>query len=97
MLGGERFGPEEARAAGLVDAVVAPEDLLPESRRIASALCEAAPQAQAAVKELLENVPGMGLDAALDYAVDMIARLRAGPEAQKGMRCFLEKKPCAWN
>jgi methylglutaconyl-CoA hydratase len=97
MLSGERFDAATAQGLGLVDKVTTAEDLIPEAKRIAASLAEAAPGAQAVVKELLERVPGQSLDAALKYAVDVIAKLRAGAEAQKGMRSFLEKKPCVWD
>jgi methylglutaconyl-CoA hydratase len=97
MLSGERFDAATAKGLGLVDKVTAAEELMPEAERIAAGLTEAAPEAQAVVKELLERVPGQGLDAALKYAVEVIAKLRAGAEAQKGMRSFLEKKACVWD
>jgi enoyl-CoA hydratase/carnithine racemase len=97
MLSGERFDPAAALRLGLIDEVVAPEELIPRAKKLAASLSEAAPGAQAVVKDLLERVPGQSLDKALDYAVDAIAKLRAGAEAQKGMRSFLEKKPCVWD
>jgi len=97
MLSGERFDAATALRLGLVDEVVPAEGLMAKAKSIAASLAEAAPGAQAVVKELLERVPGQSLDQALDYAVDAIAKLRAGAEAQKGMRSFLEKKPCAWD
>jgi len=97
MLSGERFDAATAQGIGLVDQVAKPEELLPEAQRMAERLMEAAPGAQAVVKTLLERVPELGLDAALEHTVGVIAKLRASPEAQKGMRSFLEKKPCAWD
>jgi methylglutaconyl-CoA hydratase len=97
MLSGERFDAATALRLGLVDEVTTVEGLIPKAKSIAAGLAEAAPGAQAVVKELLERVPGQGLDAALKYAVEVIAKLRAGAEAQKGMRSFLEKKPCVWD
>ncbi len=97
MLSGERFDAPIALRLGLIDEVVPAEELISRAKRLAASLAEAAPGAQAVVKELLDRVPGQSLDKALDYAVDVIAKLRAGAEAQKGMRSFLEKKPCAWD
>ena len=97
MLSGERFDAVTAQSLGLVDRVTSAEELMPEVALIAANLAEAAPGAQAAVKELLDRVPGKSLDEALAYAVEVIAKLRAGDEAQKGMRAFLEKKPCVWD
>lgn len=93
FLTGDRFGPETALALGLVDEVVPAAELMARARSLAQGLLAGAPQAQAKAKELMERVPGLPLAEAIPYTVDMIARLRAGAEAQKGMRDFLEKKP----
>ena len=92
FLTGERFGPHAARELGLVDEVVPSVDLMPQALRMAQSLLTGMPAAQAKAKELLERLPEMPLSAAVPYTVDMIAKLRAGEEAQAGMRKFLEKK-----
>lgn len=97
FLTGERFSPETAKELGLVDKITAPEELLTEAYNLARSLLEAAPGAQAVVKELLERAPELPLTDAMDYTVETIAKLRASDEAQRGMRSFLAKKPCKWN
>jgi methylglutaconyl-CoA hydratase len=93
FLTGDRFGPETALALGLIDEIVPASELMTSAQRLAQSLLAGAPMAQAKAKELLERVPGLPLAEAIPYTVEMIARLRAGAEAQKGMREFLEKKP----
>ncbi|MBI4676225.1 MAG: enoyl-CoA hydratase/isomerase family protein [Elusimicrobia bacterium] len=96
MLSGERFDVETARSLGLVDLVVPAAEVLPRARDIAQGMAQGAPGAQAVVKDLLDKMPEMTLREALEHSVEVLAKLRASPEAQKGMRAFLEKKPCAW-
>jgi methylglutaconyl-CoA hydratase len=92
FLTGERFGPDAARELGLVDEVVPAAELMASAQRMAKGLLSGMPLAQGKAKELLERVGEMPLSAAVPYTVEMIARLRAGDEAQRGMRKFLEKK-----
>lgn len=92
FLTGERFGPEIARDLGLVDEISPAADLMDSAQRMAKNLLVGMPLAQGKAKELLERVPEMPLKEAAAYTVDMIAKLRAGEEAQRGMRKFLEKK-----
>ena len=95
FLTGERFSAETALDLGLVDEVVPAAELGAAVKRLAQALLAGKPAAQAKAKELLERVPGMTFQEAVPYTVEMIARLRAGPEAQKGMRDFLETRPAS--
>ncbi|MCS7172487.1 MAG: enoyl-CoA hydratase-related protein [Armatimonadetes bacterium] len=61
-----------------------------------NALLAAGPRALAAVKQLFGAVPSLPWEEARRFAVELLAELRAGPEAQEGMRAFLEKRPPAW-
>jgi len=96
---GERFSAEEARRIGLVTEVVPPEELdAGVERRVAEVLA-AGPAAVAAAKRLLSlreewaPLPAAERDA---RAATFIAGLRATPEAQEGMKAFLEKRKPGW-
>ncbi|MDR5709603.1 MAG: enoyl-CoA hydratase-related protein [Armatimonadota bacterium] len=93
LLGG-RFPAERAKAMGLVHEVSPDVDEVIEGW--GNALLAAGPQALAAVKRLVGNVPSLSWEEAKRFAVALLAELRAGPEAQEGMRAFLEKRPPAW-
>lgn len=56
MLLGEEFSPAEAQAWGLVWRVVAPEELEPESRRMAAKLAALQPQVLSRFKRVLNEV-----------------------------------------
>ncbi|MBI5882304.1 MAG: enoyl-CoA hydratase/isomerase family protein [Elusimicrobia bacterium] len=96
MLSGERFDADTALSLGLVDLVVPSAEAMTAAYGIAKGMAAGAPGAQAVVKSLLDKMPEMTLSQALDHSVEVLAKLRTGPEAQKGTRAFLDKKPCSW-
>jgi isohexenylglutaconyl-CoA hydratase len=65
------------------------EDQLEEIR-------QCAPEAIAAVKELIWTVYDASLDETLDYRANLINSLRQGAEAQEGMLAFVQKRPAKW-
>lgn len=98
FLTGERIDAARAAAIGLVHEVVA-EDALDEAvARVVADLLRGGPQALAEAKRLVEMVARQPADdARLDQATRLIARLRAGDEAQEGLQAFLAKRPAAWS
>lgn len=97
FLTGERFDAERALAAGLVQHVVesetALEELLQERIRL---LLQAAPGAQAAVKELLREIQRRPDSELRGYTSQFIAHRRASDEGREGMSAFLEKRKPWW-
>ncbi len=93
-LTGERLPAQRAVEMGLINEVA--DDLDAVIDRWAAAFLAAGPVALAAVKDLFNTVPRLDPQAAREFTVDLIARLRAGPEAQEGMRAFLEKRRPEW-
>ncbi len=93
LLGG-RFSAERAKAMGLVHEVS--PDLDEVIGTWGETLLAAGPEALGAVKRLLAIVPSLPWEEAKRFTVELIAQLRAGPEAQEGMRAFLEKRPPSW-
>jgi len=96
FITGRRFGPEKALEARLINHVVAHDRLLDFSLEMAGELLACGPDAVAMCKSLFRHVPEMDLKTAYDYTADVIARMRISPEAQEGMRAFLEKRRPAW-
>jgi len=93
-LTGERFRADRALELGLVNQVA--EDLDSVIDGWAQALLQAGPAALDAVKQLFDRVPQLGWEEARAFTVDLIARLRCGPEGQDGMRAFLERRKPHW-
>jgi len=93
----ERLSAARAVEIGLAHEVVAPDDLDAKIAEIAEALLHGAPKAMTAAKELVRDVAGQPVDAALiEETVRRIAGLRATPEAKEGLAAFLEKRPPEW-
>lgn len=96
FLTGERFGAERARAIGLVHDVVPAAALDATVDAIAGELATAGPAAIAAAKELLPQVVAASYDESRTITAHAIARRRVTPEAQEGLRAFLERRAAAW-
>jgi methylglutaconyl-CoA hydratase len=97
MLTAERFDAAAAERLGLVSAVVAPDQLMTEARRIAEALLQNGPAAVREAKALVAHVGTRSNDAELRAeTARRIARLRATPEGREGVAAFLEKRKPSW-
>jgi methylglutaconyl-CoA hydratase len=93
---GERFDAAHAYRIGLVHHVVPANNL---DERIALILEEfrtAGPHAIAAAKAVVRDVVAVPADASAT-TTRAIARQRASPEGQEGLRAFLERRPAAWH
>jgi enoyl-CoA hydratase/carnithine racemase len=97
-LTGERFSAAEAAAAGLLTAVTADEAALDAwVATQTQALCQSAPGAVRATKELLRSLPPQAWSEGLAAAAATSAWLFAGAEAAEGMEAFLQKRRPAWD
>lgn len=96
FLTGARFSAERAREAGLVQYVVAEEELDAKVDELVSLLLLGAPGAQAAIKQLIRTVVGQPKAAVRDYTANLIAERRNSAEGLEGMSAFLQKREPAW-
>ncbi|HEX9638097.1 MAG TPA: enoyl-CoA hydratase-related protein [Acidobacteriota bacterium] len=97
MLTGERFGAELASAIGLIQPPVPEAELDAEVGRVIDGLLEGGPEAQAAIKQLLETVPRLSLEQAEPYCSEALAQRRASTEGQAGLQAFLSKSKPPWS
>ena len=89
--------PDAARIA-LVHEVVAAEDIDARIAALVAQLRTGAPAARAAAKALVGAVAGRPIDeAVLSETAQLIAEMRARPEAREGLSAFLEKRKPSWN
>jgi methylglutaconyl-CoA hydratase len=95
-LTGERFGPEAARAAGLVHWIVPEERLDAEVEAKVAEILSSGPAAVRAAKRLIHDLNGLGDDAMRRVTAERIAELRTAPEGQEGLRAFLDKRRPGW-
>lgn len=96
FLRGTRFPAAEAARLGLINAAVPADRLDAEVDAVVDDLLAGGPEALAASKRLLAEVPGMPVDEAFAWTGALSAELFAGDEAAEGMRAYLEKRPPAW-
>ncbi len=96
MLTGEVFSPDEARQAGLVNSVVADEDLLGavDAHLDQLSLCE--PGALAITRSLLREVPSRGVHEGLSWAQEISEELFSSPAAAEGIAAFKDKRKPYW-
>ena len=96
FLRGNRFSAAEAVRLGLINGAVPPESLDDEVEAVVTDLLAGGPSALAAAKQLVDRVPEMSFDDALDWAERLSAELFAGDEAAEGMDAFLNKRTPEW-
>jgi len=92
LLTGERIGVEEAKQCGLVEKVVAPEDLLPEAKRLAALIASKGPLAVAATKRAIHKGLQVDLHRALEIEAEEFGAVAASADAKEGTTAFLEKR-----
>jgi methylglutaconyl-CoA hydratase len=93
---GERFSAAEALGYGLVHRVVEDCDLESAVQAEVDAIAKGAPNAVAAAKRLVREIPRLEPDDAYAVAAEKIAKLFASAEAAEGLAAFAQKRPPSW-
>jgi methylglutaconyl-CoA hydratase len=93
---GERFTAAEALGYGLVHRVVEDCDLESAVWTEVDAIAKGAPNAVAAAKRLVREIPRLAPDDAYAVAAEKIAKLFASAEAAEGLAAFAQKRPPSW-
>jgi methylglutaconyl-CoA hydratase len=97
FLSSERFDADRALAIGLVHEVAADTAALEASlARLAGSILSASPQALSVAKEFLRSLGRLPHDAQGPLAVKTLADIRVTPQAQEGLRAFLDKRKPDW-
>ena len=92
LLLGEPFTAEQAREAGIVNAVVASAEVLQSAERKARALAALPPESVRLTKALLKATQRGALEARIAEESRIFAERLASPEAKAAMRAFLEMR-----
>ena len=93
----ERIGAEEALAMGLVQKVVATEDLDTAVDAVVTALLTGGPGAQREIKQLFAQLDVGPITAdKIELTAQTISRVRGTDEAREGFAAFLGKRPANW-
>jgi len=93
----ERFFSDKAMQLGLVDEVVAPEDLTIAVDKMINTLLDNSPQAMRQAKQLAFDVAYQVIDdKLLTDTSERIAAIRVSNEGQEGLAAFFDKRPASW-
>src|SRR5262245_29294389 len=92
ILTGDMISAEEAERLGLVNHVVAPEELEAKTMELANKIAELSPVAVAMAKAAVKNAARMNLREGLDSEVDLFALCFSSEDKEEGVRAFIEKR-----
>jgi enoyl-CoA hydratase len=95
-LTGETIDAREALRIGLIEKVVAPEELLPEAKRVANVIASKAPLAIAACKRVIDIGAHLSIDDALEIEALEFGTLVDTEDLKEGTSAFLEKRKPNW-
>ena len=96
MLGGELIEAERAREIGLVNRVVARNELMNEAQKFANSVLQGAPDALAQTKRLIEELWSTSVKEDVDLALKRHLHARESDEAREGIAAFNEKRKPNW-
>jgi len=96
LLTGRIFGAEEAHRLGLVNEIVAPEQLMDRAHELARQLLENSPASLRATKSLLSSYTKEQFDRQIAQAVKENAAIRQTADFKEGITAFLEKRKPKW-
>lgn len=96
LLGGERKDAAWCLAAGLVDELLAPSQLLPRAVELATKLAEGAPGAVAATRHMLNAPLAAAMQAALRLESETCVAARQTAECAEGVAAFFARRPPDW-
>jgi methylglutaconyl-CoA hydratase len=97
LMTGRLFDAVEAYRFGLVNEVVAAEQLMPRARQLARQLLENSPSSVRATKRLINGFIAKQLDEQIAAAIDDNAQIRTTDDFREGISSFLEKRKPRWS
>jgi len=92
----ELIDAARAKELGLVNRVVAPEDVVNEAQRFAASVLQGAPGALAQTKRLVEDLWWHSVKEDVDIALKYHMQARKSDEAREGIAAFNEKRQPRW-
>src|SRR2546426_12769608 len=96
LLGSELIEVERAKAIGLVNRVVARNDLMTEALKFADSVLQGAPSAVAQTKRLIDELWWRSVKDDVDLALRYHMQARESGEAREGIAAFNEKRKPNW-
>lgn len=96
LLGSELINAERAKEIGLVNRVVAGDDVMSEAQKFAESVLEGAPGALAQTKRLIDELWWHSVKEDVDLALKYHLQARESDEAREGIAAFNEKRKAKW-
>ena len=96
LLGSELIDAQRAKEIGLVNRVIAQDDLMSEAQKFADAVLQGAPGAVTQTKRLIEELWWRSVNEDVDLALKYHVQARDSSEAREGIAAFNEKRPPNW-
>src|SRR6516164_1026287 len=96
LFSGELIDAAHANEIGLVNRVVAPDDVMNEAKNFAGSVLQGAPGALAQTKRLVEELWWHSVKGDVDLALKYHMQARESDEAREGIAAFNEKRNPNW-
>src|SRR5215467_12296114 len=96
LFSAELIDAARANEIGLVNRVVAPDDVMNEARKFAGSVLQGAPGALAQTKRLVEELWWHSVKGDVDLALKYHMQARESDEAREGIAAFNEKRKPSW-
>jgi methylglutaconyl-CoA hydratase len=96
LFSGELINAALAREIGLVNRVVAPDNVMSEAHKFAASVLQGAPGALAQTKRLIEDMWWHSVKEDVGAALEYHMRARESDEAREGIAAFNEKRKPNW-
>ncbi|MGH7828054.1 MAG: enoyl-CoA hydratase/isomerase family protein [Candidatus Binatia bacterium] len=95
-LSGELFDAQEAYRIGLVNQLVAYDQLIPAGEKMAQSFIKGAPLAMRYIREAIYKGSDLSLEQGLRFESDLAGMVSNTEDAKEGPRAFVEKRPPVW-
>lgn len=96
LFSGELINAVRAKEIGLVNRVVAAEEVMNEAQKFAASVLQGAPGALAQTKRLVQELWWQSVKADVDIALKYHMQARESDEAHEGIAAFNEKRKPTW-
>lgn len=96
LYDGSLVSAEQALRWGMIDELVAPQDLRTRVQAYGEELAAKSPAALAAIRRTVTLGGGMSFDEGMAYELEAVVDLADGPDFAEGVDAFLAKRPPVW-
>jgi methylglutaconyl-CoA hydratase len=96
LFGSELINAQRALEIGLVNRVVAQDELMSKAQKFAYSVLQGAPGALAQTKKLIEELSSSSVKEDVDLALKYHLQARGSDEAREGIAAFNEKRSPKW-